>query len=350
MNLLKTGFRLAKLAGALLALPAMADEVRIQPPELAISITEHVAMPATQALQKETSQLLVRVTALCAMPNRDNLRDAQDSWRRASEAWRRLEATRFGPARVESLTNLFAPWPFDVQALQQAIASAPTDPTSGQAINDWMQQPTQAGGLPALEYLLFAENTPDKQLAQFSQNNRCRYAIWQSAGVARRATTLGYEWAGLRSGMNYDMSYHRPFLTEALTRSVINLKELAGWKLASKEVTPTESRFPDWRAHQTKQSLLATFDGIQQVLLGSAKGVGFDDYLASRGKDDLVTELRAKFFEARQALDQLPDDLAAHAMQSRGERLLAQRKLNALADFLAGPVSQGMGFAISLSQ
>ncbi|SMC16031.1 Predicted lipoprotein [Andreprevotia lacus DSM 23236] len=346
MDFLKTGFRLAQLAGALLAGHALAEEVRIQPPELAISLTDKVLLPATQTLEDAATRLTASMTALCVAPSKDKLAEAQASWRNASAAWRRIEAARVGPLGQGNLVALIDPWPLDVQALDQALPNTPTDPTSPRSVGEWMQNPTPAGGLPAIEYLLFSENNADKQLARLKDDNRCRYALWQAAGVARRATTLGYEWRGLRTGLNYDLSYYRPFLTDALGRSIAGLKELAGWKLAHQDIAPPKTRFPDWRAGQTKQSLLAGFDGIRSVLLGDDKGIGFDDYIASRGQDDLVQQLNSKLIEARLALVQLPDDLAEHAVQNRGERLYAQRKLNALADFLAGPFAQALGFPV----
>ncbi|KAF0811847.1 Iron-regulated protein A [Andreprevotia sp. IGB-42] len=346
MDILKNSLRLARLAGALLAIPAMAEEARIQPPELAISLTDKVLLPATQSLEAATGKLVESVTALCAAPSKDKLAEAQASWRGASVAWRRVEAARVGPLGRGNAVELIDPWPLDVQALDQALPKTPAEPTSPRAVGEWMQTPTTAGGLPAIEYLLFSEATPEKQLAQLKDSNRCRYALWQAAGVARRATTLGYEWRGLRTGLNYDLAYYRPFLTDALGRSIAGLKELAGWKLAHKDVTPARNRFPDWRAGQTKPSLLASFDGIRQVLLGDDKGIGFDDYLTSRGQDELVQQLNAKLVEARLALVQLPDDLADQAAQNRGERLHAQRKLNALADFLSGPFAQALGFPV----
>ena len=346
MNKLKTGLRLAQLASALLAFPVFAAEQPIQPPDLAFSLTDHVMIPATRTLEKATGDLLGSMKNLCAAPSVENLTQAQEKWRSASTAWRRIEAVRVGPIGHGNLIALMDPWPLDVQQLDHALPQTPADPVSPRAVGEWMDKPTPAGGLPAIEYLLFSENNPHKQLARLQHDNRCHYALWQAAGVARRATTLGYEWIGLRNGLNYDISYYRPFLTDALGHSIAGVRELAGWKLASSDFSPARTRFPDWRADQTKQSLLASFDGVQHILLGGDDGLGFDDYLKSRGQDDLVQELQERLIEARIALTQLPDHLPEQAAKNRGERLYAQRKLNALADFLAGPFAQAMGFPV----
>ncbi|UXY14727.1 imelysin family protein [Chitiniphilus purpureus] len=329
---------LATLASANEPAPAIP---RLTPPELAISLTETVYIPAQVSLLEHTGRLTGQIAALCATPSSQRLQDSRAAWVSANQAWRRIDAVRMGPSRREDVQNQFDPWPFDEKTVAKKMRDTPQDPTSQPALAASRELKQ---GLPALEYLLFGNGAPEAApLAAKKIDAACRYGLWVSAGVARRAQELIYEWQGLRRGLNYDPSYPRPFLSEALTRAVAGLRELAGWKLANQTEAPRRQDFPDWRAGVSKRSLDSGLDMVERTLLGVGGGAGFDDFLATRGKDEAIDGLKVRLANARIAVAGLPDDLSS----AEGERRYAQRRLNELADYIAGPLAEALGIPLS---
>ncbi|WP_169307283.1 imelysin family protein [Chitiniphilus eburneus] len=317
---------------------------RLSPPQLAISLVETVYLPAQVSLLEHTGRLTGRLSALCEAPNPTTLAAAREAWIAADQAWRRIDAVRMGPSRVDALVSQFDPWPFDVKTVAKIARDTPTDPTSMQALAASRELKQ---GLPALEYILFGDTTPQQApLAAKKIDTACRYGLWISAGLARRAQELVYEWQGLRRGLNYDPSYPRPFLSESLTRVVAGVRELAGWKLAQQTATPVRSDFPDWRAGVSKRSLESGLETVERVLLGAGGGAGFDDFLATRGKDAVIDDLKLRLANARIAVSGLPDDLSS----ADGERRYAQKRLNELADFVSGPLVEALGIPLSAAE
>ncbi|BCL76104.1 hypothetical protein JHS3_18400 [Jeongeupia sp. HS-3] len=330
---------------AALSTAAFAGTTPLQQPELVKSLADQVYLPALQTLQADTERLSGKIGALCAAPGEQTLAEAQAAWRNSADAWRRVEANRVGPLRLDEIINRIDPWPLDTAALARGIAITPVKPAEPQAFDLWSRQPKGASGLPAIEAQLFGA-APAKQLAQLKSGQHCGFAQWQATALARQSQILIMEWQGLRRGLNYDPTYPRPLMTEMLARSVAGLRELAGWKLAKGDIAPPASQFPDARSGNTRASLLASFDGISAVLLGAPNGVGFDDYLQSRERDEAVTELKSRLDDTRRALAALPANFTAHAAETRGERMLAQRRLNALADYVDGPMREALGMMI----
>ncbi|MBM3116755.1 imelysin family protein [Jeongeupia naejangsanensis] len=336
----------------LLSAPAFAtsqpagEPAPLQIPVLVRSLADQVYLPGLQALQAESARLQRSVDALCTRPDAEALATAQSAWRNTSLAWRRVESDRVGPLRQDEFINRIDPWPLDAKVLAASLAATPAQPAEPYSFEQWTRQPKGGSGLPAIEAQLFGQ-APAQQLAQLKSGRSCGFTQWQAASLARQSQILVMEWQGLRRGLDYDPTYPRPLMTEMLTRSVAGLRELAGWKLAKDEVAPPASRFPDALAGQSRASLLASFDSIRAVLLGAPGGMGFDDYLQSRNRDEVVSTLNGRLDDARRALEALPDDFTSRAGEVRGERVLAQRRLNALADYVDGPMRDALGLLIS---
>ncbi|AOY00284.1 imelysin family protein [Jeongeupia sp. USM3] len=327
--------------------PRPADQAApLQAPELVRSLADRVYLPGLQALQSESATLQQRVDALCTQPDAERLAAAQAAWRTTSTAWRRVESDRVGPLRQDEFINRIDPWPLAPKVLAASLAATPAKPADPYSFELWMRQPKGGSGLPAIEAQLFGQ-TPARQLAQLRSGKHCGFAQWQAASLARQSQILVMEWQGMRRGLNYDPTYPRPLMTEMLTRSVAGLHELAGFKLGKDEIAPAAAHFPDALSGQTRAGLLAGFGAIRTVLLGAPDGVGFDDYLKSRGRDEVVDELNSRLDDAQRALEALPDDFTARAGEYRGERMQAQRRLNALADFVDGPMRDSLGLLIS---
>ncbi|WP_432719393.1 hypothetical protein R0381_000470 [Jeongeupia wiesaeckerbachi] len=333
-------------APAFAANQTAAEPEPLQAPDLVRSLADKVYLPGLQALQAESAKLQQGVDALCARPDAATLTAAQTAWRDTNTAWRRVESDRVGPLRQDEFINRIDPWPLDAKVLAASLAATPAQPAEPYSFELWTRQPKGGSGLPALETQLFGE-TPAGPLAQLQSGRHCGFARWQASSLARQSQILVMEWQGMRRGLNYDPTYPRPLMTEMLTRSVAGLRELAGWKLGKDEVAPPPSHFPDALAGQTRASLLASFDSIRTVLLGAPGGVGFDDYLQSRQRDEAVSTLNGRLDDARRALEALPADFTARAGEYRGERVLAQRRLNALADYVDGPMRDALGLLIS---
>ncbi|GHD65872.1 imelysin family protein [Jeongeupia chitinilytica] len=333
---------LAALSATTLSVAAMAETPPLQAPELVRALADQVYLPKLLAFQTESTQLQQSVDALCAQLDAARLAQAQAGWRKSVDAWRRVESDRVGPLLQDQYLNRIDPWPLDPKVLAASQSATPANPADPYSFELWNRQPKGGSGLPALESQLFGQPAA-RQLAQL----KCGFAQWQAASLARQSQILVMEWQGMRRGLNYDPTYPRPLMIEMLTRSVVGLREIAGWKLGKEEIAPAASQFPDALAGQTRASLIASFDSVRAVLLGAPNGVGFDDYLLTRGKDDVVAELNSRLDDTRRALDALPDDFTARAGEVRGERVLAQRRLTALADYVDGPLRDALGLAIS---
>ncbi|XZG69631.1 imelysin family protein [Chitinibacteraceae bacterium HSL-7] len=335
----RLGLAVLAITGLAHANPEAPAIPRLPPPALALSLTDTIYQPMQLSLLERTGKLSGALAAYCGKPGPQRLDEARNAWKQVNQAWRRLDTVRMGPTRDEEVVQQFDPWPIDVSEIKKQIAAAPKDPLSNEAMS---RTPQLVAGLPALEYLLFGQ--PGKApLDTAKPEAECRYGLWVAAGLARRAQVLTYEWQGMRRSLTYDLSYPRPFLSESLTRVHAGIAELAGWKLAAKVEEPTAIDFPDWRSGQTRSNIAVGLAAAERVLLGEAGGAGYEEFLLTRGKQDVVDQLKEKLANARIALAGLPDDLAA----APSERKIAHDRLNDLADFVAGPLAEALGLPLA---
>ncbi|MBB5191317.1 putative lipoprotein [Silvimonas terrae] len=322
--------------------PAQAELTGAQRSSLTTSLFQDVAMPAQRALADNTNALAQSMNALCAAPDDSTLAAAQTAWKSTSNTWSRISPLRIGPNRQRDVTAIFEAAPVDESLLKKTISTTPDDPVSPKAVFESAQLPAGASGLPVLEKLLFADGR-SSPLPALAQGKTCQFGRWVASGLARRGQTLIYEWNSLGEGIKYNPVYHTPFLTEALTNAARGARAIANHQLAAGEITPPPAFFPGWRAGTSKADVTASLDSIEYILLGSPSGLGFDDMLIAAQRQEVVDGLQEKLINTRLALTALPANFTAQPGANRGELVILQKRLNELADYIAGPMAEALG-------
>ncbi|GGP26688.1 imelysin family protein [Silvimonas amylolytica] len=326
----------------LLISPAQAELTGAQTSDLSQSLFNDVAMPAQRALADNTAQLASSMNALCANPDDTTLAAAQSAWKNTSNTWSRIAPLHLGPNRQHDVMMTFEAAAVDDALLKKTIATTPDDPVSPKSVFESARLPAGASGLPALEKLLFADSKASA-LPALQKGKSCQFGRWVAGGMARRGQTLVFEWNSLAEGMKYNPAYHTPFLTDALKNAATGARTIATHQLAAGELSPTPDFFPGWRAGTSKADVVASVDGIEYVLLGSPSGLGFDDVLIAQDHQDIVDGLKERLINTRLALTALPGNYATQPGASRGEIVILQRRLNELADYIEGPMTNAMG-------
>lgn len=336
------GYRFIVLFSVLLAGPVLADTPKVPLSELTLSLFNDVAMPAQRALANNTAQLGQRMTELCASPDQTTLQAAQVAWKDTSNTWNRIAPLHLGPNRQTAVQSLFEGGPVDEAILKKAILTTPDDPATPKAIFETAGIALGASGLPALEQLLFGDGKVSP-LPALQRGKTCQFGRWIALGLARRGQTLIYEWNSLHDGLTQNPAYHTPYLTEAISHAASGARVIADHQLAAGELDPPPADFPGWRSDTSKAGIAASIDGIEYVLFGSPSGIGFDDLLASRGQSAVVDALHDQLVNIRLALTALPESFARNPGASRGEIVALQRRLNELADYINGPLTDALG-------
>ena len=156
------------------------------------TLAEDVLGPDHEAFINATRDLSTAMDDYCAAPGSAGLEAVRERWVGAMDAWQRLQFFRDGPVEEDN-RRLRAQWYWDrkdatVRGVDELLAG------SG-AITEAVVRSSNVGaqGLPALEYLLYADAVPVAVAA--SHPRRCELAVAIAANLRTLAREIGEPWA-----------------------------------------------------------------------------------------------------------------------------------------------------------
>lgn len=180
---------LAPAAGALALAAALAPGCDPAPdPRAAVldTWTHQLALPGYRAFADAAAALSDRADAACAAdaPTAAALDAARDAWWTARGRWQALEVFAIGP--YDAYPERLGPHIDFAELRPERIEARLADPPTRETIADLG---AAERGLPAMEYLLFADPAADWTGA------RCQYLAAAAADTARLAERLHRAWA-----------------------------------------------------------------------------------------------------------------------------------------------------------
>lgn len=254
--------------------------------------------------------LQVASRALEDSPGDDDLEAAQSAWRDARKPWKETEVFKFGPVADEPLR--YGPkidfWPARPDTVEAVLAeTGAIDPDDLGAA---------AKGLPAVEYLLFAEGA----LEGFRESVR-RYeylrvliddlivqtqrlaAAWDPKGGDYQSELVD---AGAGSSMYDTLSMG---LSEVVNRMGFTVENIRADKLGAgiaPDGTPQPDKLESLFSGRSIGDIDDNLRGIEQLYFGDPKLglLGLDDYLEHRGFH-LGERMRSELDKSRAALDRI---------------------------------------------
>jgi predicted lipoprotein len=186
-----TRLRFVTLLGALIwAAPAAADQVQI-----AVQLTDRIAIPRFQTMADETAQQEQVWKTFCAAPRRGDPNALRAAYQKVSDAWAAVEYFRIGPEARELRADRFNFWLDRTNATGKALTALLAAPDTSALAPDQLAQGSVAEqGLPMLERLLYDDGAVDALRAGDAQGaRRCAIGVAVSHNLA---TIAGQIYAG----------------------------------------------------------------------------------------------------------------------------------------------------------
>ncbi len=155
---------------------------------------DQVIVPPLQDFAERSQDLLNATEAFCGDINHQTLDAAQASWRATRKPWSLSRAAGFGPVEELGIESGIDFWPARRQNIENTLVLH--DAITPETID---QLGVSAKGLPAIEYLLFAETFDTAAvLATFPPDPagelRCAYLVALTRDIRDRAGNLLADW------------------------------------------------------------------------------------------------------------------------------------------------------------
>ena len=319
--------------------------------EVLAHLADEVFVPTHARLQVDAAALATATAKLCVTADADPAA-AQKAWRTTRGDWSVTAAFAFGPVALQMQAGPLDFWPVRSDTIEAKILGAPA--TLDAAWIDGLG--TSAKGLPALEYLLFAQPLP-------ANSPRCAYATALADDIARRCDALASGWEAhaedLRTAGAAASAYasEQAGLDAVVNATIENLYRMVKDKLdrplgnlsgSDPDPTGLESRF----SGTTRDDLEANLRGFAMVYLGadgeSGGEPGLGALVVSRDPD-LDRRILAQHGVARDALASIPEPLATALTDHRGDVQTARDEIDALRRLIKLDVASLLGVTLSLS-
>jgi uncharacterized protein len=327
--------------------------------ELNATLVDEVVVPAYERYATAIGRLPASLETLCASPDEERLKAAQQGWREAMLAWQHAQPIGFGPVADQGLAPQIEFWPdkHGTAGRQFSQAMAERDPS--------LLDPAQLSGksvgltsLVSLERLLFDDAILDPENRDFA----CGYALAIARHQVALAETIVDAWAGpdgfrtvvtgADSGNDVFFSAYDP--AAALYRSVADTLDGAiQVKLEPPMGDDVDSargrRAENWRSHMALASVAANLETARDLY---ATQGGFGDFFRVLGGDPAVDQqVRAGFDAALQTAEDIPLPLA-EAVEDPAARDQVQQlvdQIKQLRELIRGPVVAALGLSIGFN-
>lgn len=329
------------------------DEEEASDPTVRATLESSAACVMTQADEflaaAETLQETTRAWAK-APEDADLRSEAKDAWTEAMVVWHRLESMKFGPAGSSSsvdqggsvggqdLRDLIYSWPVvNSCRVDQAIESEAYE-------DDLKNEPVNAQGLDAIEYLLFYEATASTCLATTAiisdgrwdeiedlTSRRAAYAAAAAGLVEEHAQSLVNAWDPAEGDFRAALAQageSGPFETQDAALDavidgifyielVVKDQKLA-IPLAINAVCP-ESSCPEDFEHQfsglSKEAIAQNLAGLELLFHGCGEGaIGIEGLLEEAGAELNAKAVHDAISGIRAALDAIEEDDLVEAL------------------------------------
>ncbi len=287
------------------------------------NIANRFIVPYYEALQNDVNELNDAATAFASNPDAFNLTDVQRKLKDARLSWQRVSLYQFGPAENNGLRGALNTYPTDTDQINDNISN-------GGYILGTIEN-IDAGGFPALDFLMHGTGNTEAELLQYFTDAtqgtaRLAYVADNAAFIKGLVDATASGWAA--SGGNYiatfaDESNAGTDVGSSLSL-LINAATLhyerflrdgkigipAGVRSAGvPRPTATEAFYGGY----SRELALVNFRAMQDLFTtaqATTESTILVDYIFFLEREDLVNQLNAQFTEVSTALLAVSDPLA----------------------------------------
>ncbi len=242
------------------------------------NVAENIAIPAFKDFADKSISLDTSIASFIANPNTETLTNVKATWLEAKTAWKRAEMFRFGSVDDLSYETSLDFWPTSAVGIENETKSYDASETYLDGVG------SNKKGLPAIEYLLFAE-TDENVIEAFADEKRQGYLKALSSKLANQASEILAAWEGdyktaFIANTGNDAGSSATLLANNMIILVETIKNKkvdapAGLQKGSlKNPKAVESYY----AEKSMEMITANLYVVREVFTGQ-DGSGFDDYL-----------------------------------------------------------------------
>lgn len=276
-------------------------------------LADDVLLPLTDDFASAAGKLATTSNTYCN--GKASLKQLQAAWRATQSAWQPLEMLQLGPVIERRTQRQINAWPVRPTLLEPLLAARkPISPAT-------METQGAAGkGLPAIEYLLFADPTtsgpaPKKPLAAA----HCNALQALAYDVKAEADALAADWREPNGGFARQLkeagkhpqdgvfASEEQALSDVLNLLIAGLDAIkirkVGKPLEKSADTAALERIESWRAGTSLDHIHDNLRGFERLFFGAGNdGFGLDDYLLGLERPILVRNVRERLDAAMRAL------------------------------------------------
>lgn len=332
--------------------PYAAENADAAQRQLLQHLANRVLLPLTEEFATAAEKLSAASHAYCR--DRSDLQSVRIAWRDTQSAWQPLEMLQIGPTIERRSQRHVNFWPVRPKLLEPLLADAePVEPATLETLG------AAGKGLPALEYLLFAEGTADSAQKKMPAKTHCNALQALSIQLRDEALGLAADWRQPNGGFARQLAEAEQHpqdgafasadqaLGDVLNLLIAGLDAVKTRKLGKPlEKSGNEAaleRIESWRSGTSLDHVRDNLRGFEMVFFGGAKdGMGLDDYLTAIERPGLARVVRQEFNATRKALAAIRVPLRQALMSQRNETEALYKSVSRLQHLLETEVADAL--------
>lgn len=338
------------------------SELNFDQEEMLTNIGQKVIFPNYAAFNAKATSLQTAVQNFTNTPTEENLLAAQNALKETYRAWQHVYLYEFGPAADLALRQNINEFPTQYTTIEDKIASGSWDLSSFTSV--------QQKGLPALDYLLFSDDSPSAVLAKFTTaenaESRRNYLKDLAKDVNRLAGEVYTAWEPKEG--NYLGTFNTTTGNSAnssLSLLVNNLN--SGYEIIknkklniplgnrSIDEKPIPRAVEAYYSGISLELMKASLQSVENTFKGFANGTdgpGLDDYIdahyqAGNIQNDLTDQILSQLGKAKEAVNALPEPLSEAVVSANEAGDNAYNELQNLVVYLKNDLPQALSVLIS---
>lgn len=296
------------------------------------NIGQNVILPNYQAFNEEAQDLKAASKTFRNEVTIENLQAAREAFKAAYKAWQRVKPYNFGPAQRMALRKNMNTFPVDTAALEKRINNKNFK---------WGPYDNDTKGLPALDYLLYRQESKEAVVDQFNSGNgsnaRKQYLKAVVSDITSKAKKVHQKWqpsngdylSNFTNSTGNSKGSSLGLMVNQLNFDFETIKdEKLGIPAGKKSMGKT---FPKKvEAYYSSMSLplmKANLQSIENTFLGrhnNTNGLGLDDHLdavnAKRKNEKLSKVIKDQFDKIDQHINSIPRPLS-QAVRNDNQKL-----------------------------
>lgn len=342
-----------------LMLPALfTSALAAAPEDLGRRLADGYARPAMTALNQQASALHGQLQSWCQKPDAAGARQVDAAFGALAQAWSRVAFLRFGPLVQGNRFERLSFWPDTRGVMPRQVQSilAAADPAV-LADGALAARSVAVQGLPALEFMLYADPALLKQTGGDTFAYGCQFATAVAANVKTLSGELQQAWS---AESEFGRQFTQPAKDNDLYRSRqevaaeamkalstglqfardVNLVPVLG--ADAQAARPKRAAF--WRSGQTAAALAASLQGMRAFYVAGG-------YSFAAGSQGLADTLKHELDQAGKLIASVPADAeqAFTAEEPRSALTLAVMVLKNAKDVVDQDIAPALGVTIGFN-